>query len=92
MCLPWVEFIVSFVHAAECIRALRDLNRFPRHIRGLWTYFTTDEAPSSKRSTIAVILCGKSGRIEPQSALWTEEAQRVEEPGDESKDLFIKKG
>lgn len=39
-----------------------------------------------------VIFRDKHGRIEPESsALWAEEAVRVEESVDESKDIFLKK-
>jgi hypothetical protein len=77
MCIPWVEFVVTFVHGSKMNSSYRDLLQYSRDVEGLRRFLTRHEVYGFKRSLLDHIFRGKSGFVVPQAVRTLSEEERT---------------
>lgn len=64
-CLPWVEFVASFVNSSKMMSSDRNISRFSRDVQGLRRFLTSFGVSGSNRGILESLFRGKSGYINP---------------------------
>ena len=77
MCIPWVEFVVTFVHGSKMTSSYRDLLQYSRDVEGLRRFLTRHEVSKFKHSLLDHIFRGKSGFVVPKAARTLSEEERT---------------
>lgn len=77
MCIPWVEFVVTFVQGSKMTSSYRDLLQYSRDVDGLRRFLTRHEVSGFKRSLLDHIFRGKSGFVVPQAVRTLSEEERT---------------
>ncbi|KAJ6138445.1 amidoligase enzyme-domain-containing protein [Penicillium samsonianum] len=94
-CLPWVEFVASFVNSSKMMSSDRNISRFSRDVQGLRRFLTSFGVSGSNRGILESLFRGKSGYINPSPvrALVTAEQETLKAKEDEgnAKNLVMKK-
>ncbi|KAJ5404866.1 amidoligase enzyme-domain-containing protein [Penicillium sp. CMV-2018d] len=94
-CLPWVEFVASFVNSSKMMSSDRNISRFSRDVQGLRRILTSFGVSGSNRGILESLFRGKSGYINPSPvrALVTAEQETLKAKEDEgnAKNLVMKK-
>ncbi|OKL63012.1 hypothetical protein UA08_01238 [Talaromyces atroroseus] len=65
-CLPWVELVVTFVHASKVTSSFQDLRRYSRDIQGMRRFITSHQPSGYKRAVLAQLFTGKYGYVVPK--------------------------
>ncbi|CAG8081516.1 unnamed protein product [Penicillium salamii] len=93
-CLPWVEFVASFVHSSK-MSASDTTSRFSRDVQGLKRFLTRFELSGVNHGILESLFYGKSGAIEPRPmrelTVSEQEMLKVKESEDDRKNIVLKK-
>ncbi|KAJ5941793.1 hypothetical protein N7516_001961 [Penicillium verrucosum] len=65
-CLPWVEFVASFIHSSKMSASDAMFPRFTRDVQGLKKVLTSFELSGVNRGILESLFYRKSGAIEPR--------------------------
>ncbi|KAJ5091280.1 amidoligase enzyme-domain-containing protein [Penicillium alfredii] len=85
-CLPWVEFIASFINSCKIVASDRTIGPFSRDVKGLRRFLTNFQLAGFNRGILESLFWGKSGYIAPSPMRELTMAEEEELRSKESKE------
>ncbi|KAI1834896.1 hypothetical protein DTO013E5_4712 [Penicillium roqueforti] len=94
-CLPWVEFVASFIHSFKISASDTTFPRFSRDVQGLKKFLTSFELSGVNCGILDSLFHRKSGAIEPRPmrelTVSEQKMLKVKESEGDRKNIVIKK-